>query len=221
LRASAPQRAAGCVVFAALSLERSFVFRDTDSLFADAADKQPRSFFAHYCLTRTRLFHSERTADPAEARRLLESAAQHAEQMRQAVDQERQASPACVLMLEAHLALRLGKPEARARLEELADRWPLRPNEQSLRPLADWFLAELASEEYRRDRQKERLEEIVRRAGRALQDRPDWDQARYLRAEALEGLGRAAEARAEYGVLLDDPDYGPRALAALQRLTDK
>jgi tetratricopeptide (TPR) repeat protein len=208
--------AALCAVFAALAFSRSADFRSAEALFRDAADKEPRSYFAHYFLAQN-LYKRALREEPAQARGLLEEAAHHIRATHEAVDRERNARGTTPLFLEGSILLALGSPAAQPVLRKVVEE--AGPGETEVRLKALEFLVELARREYARTRDRERLEEAVPWLLRILETRPAYAEARIRLAEAYERLGEKDAARAEYERLRDHPRLGAQARAALQRLS--
>jgi tetratricopeptide (TPR) repeat protein len=203
-----------CLAFAALSLARSFDFRSAEVLFRDAVEKEPRSYFAHYFLAQDRYLRA--LEQPDRAKGLLEDAEQHILATHDAVDRERNVRGAIPLLLEGSILAKLERPSARPLLERVVEE--AEPDEAEARLVALELLVELDRADYARTKEPLRLEAAALRLLWILEQRPRYAEARIRLAEAYEGLGEKDAARVEYERLRDDPHFGGKARAALERL---
>jgi hypothetical protein len=210
-----------CFALALLALRRSYDFSDDQTLYRDAVEKQPRSFFAHFRLAdELRLQGSRHGILPEESRRYFEEAYEHVKSMKESVDQDRHPSQAPQTLLEAELAWRLGRPEARTLARSVLDE--AQPEQVLVRAKANWILAELAQATYEQTREPDFLEERIRRLKQVLLIVPSgWPETPHMilgLADALSALGRRDEAREQYEKLRGNEQFWPMAEMGLLRL---
>jgi hypothetical protein len=140
--------------------------------------------------------------------------------MKEAVDQDRHPSQAPQTLLEAELAWRLGRPEARTLARSVLDE--AQPEQVLVRAKANWILAELAQATYEQTREPDFLEERIRRLKQVLLIVPSgWPETPHMilgLADALSALGRRDEAREQYEKLRGNEQFWPMAEMGLLRL---
>jgi tetratricopeptide (TPR) repeat protein len=209
-----------CFVLALFALRRSFDFHDDETLYRDAAAKQPESFFAHFRLADELRRKGNREKIPELARKLWEEADMQVRLMKEAVDADRHPSPVVQWLLEGELAWKLGRPEARELLRQVMEE--ARPEQVLVRAKANWILAEMAQAEYERTKDEGWLRERAERLRQVLDIVPeDWPEGPHVilsLADALSGLGRYEDARKEYEKLRDNEELWPQAQLGLMRM---
>ena len=209
-------------LLALLSLQRSYQFRDDETLFRDAVKKQPASFLAHFHLAQELARKgAQPTQHPERARELWEEAYAHVRQLGETADAARHGEPLAQRCLEAELAWRLRREEAPELARQVLSKAD--PEQRVIRARANMILAEVAREEYERTKDPGRLEEQLRRLQAALllvpQDTGLTPRARLAQAETRELLGQRDEALGEYQALLKEyPELAPQIEVAIRRL---
>ena len=209
-----------CVLFASLSLLRSFDFGNSERLFRAAVKQQPRSYFARYLLAQ-KLLHRSLTEElpTREIRRLLEEAREQMQAARDAVDAERQNDPAEARLLEGEIDFRLRLSSAREHLAFVV-RTAAR-SQVALRSKARWFLAEIEAREHRETKRYEPLEARAAFLQAILNEDPQNGKVLLALAETLERLGRTSQAAALYRRALSGLSHQAQAEDALLRLEER
>ena len=209
-----------CFVLALFALRRSFDFHDDETLYRDAAAKEPESFFAHFRLADELRRKGDREKIPELAKNHREEADLQVRLMKEAVDVDRHPSPVVQWLVEGGLAWRLGRPEARELLRKVMEE--ARPEQVLVRARANRILAEMAQAEYERTKDQGFLRERAERLRQVLDIVPEnWPEVPYVilsLADALSGLGRYEDARKEYEKLRDNEELWPQAQLGLMRM---
>lgn len=227
-RAEALLRALVCALLAVwglCSIQRSAVWRDTGSLFADAVRKEPRAAFARYALGQTlfeRWYARKESTDlhtREEADRFRELAFEQWEAMLDCVDAERQLRRATVALEVGKNRLEQGRAElARKALEAAAAPDAGMADQPDVRAEALGWLGVMAQAE-------QRWEEAQARFDEALHLQPENAELRIARTRILlTRAGQAPRGSAERNARLDAaaadlttiPDGSPWSATATQ-----
>lgn len=205
-------------LLAGLALRRAGDFRDTDTLFADAAAKQPYSFYAQFMLAHKLLVNAiEPQVSRAERQVILYEALTHMRRANHAVDQDRHQDPGQVWAVEGEILWRLGyHAPARGLLLSVVEQQP--PSPRPVVAQAHWILAEIAKEEYLARGDPYCAEEAVAHLEKVLRDYADAAYAWHCLGQVLEKRGHHEQARRAYQRARHDPFYAAYAEAALKRL---
>ncbi|MBE7464420.1 MAG: hypothetical protein HS116_13160 [Planctomycetes bacterium] len=197
---------------AGLAVQRSTLWRDTQTLVRDGADKAPGSAYGHAYLAHL-LFHGaadEKDPDRASAMRL--EARERFERALRCADFDRMIYPLALQAEYAHLCAGLDDwPAAQAAATAVWNARAERPTERGAKLTA---LRLLAADAFRRGATEEGL--AFTESGLALA--PDLPELLRNRLQAWVDLKRADRARAEAERLAAHPELGPFARAVLKQI---